>query len=197
MIHRRPRLALAIALALPLLLAACGDSDKQTLDRPAGTAASGPVVLTPLTAGRDLAAPDGWYTIRVPADWVESPPIVAELSARSTTGESPLSLRITREALDGITTPQAYLEATRRDINARYENVVTISLGPVRVGSVDAVRWLYTATVDGEPRMLYQLFVVQGGSGLVLTGIAPADSDYQQVGATFDTIAATLSFGRG
>lgn len=197
MIHRQPRLALAILLALPLLLVACGDSEKQTLDRPAGTAASGPPVLTPLTAGRDLSAPDGWYTIRVPADWVEAPPIVAELSARATTGESPLSLRITRETLDGITTPQAYLEATRRDINARYQDVVTISLGPVRAGSVDAVRWLYRATVEGQPRLLYQIFVVQQGSGLVLTGIAPGDADFHDVGATFDAIAGTLSFGRG
>lgn len=197
MIHRQPRLALAILLALPLLLVACGDSEKQTLDRPAGTPASGPPVLTPLTAGRDLSAPDGWYTIRVPADWVESPPIVAELSARATTGESPLSLRITRETLDGITTPQAYLEATRRDINARYQDVVTISLGPVRAGSVDAVRWLYRATVEGQARLLYQIFVVQQGSGLVLTGIAPGDADFHDVGATFDAIAGTLSFGRG
>ncbi|HMM40312.1 MAG TPA: hypothetical protein PKA95_00250 [Thermomicrobiales bacterium] len=197
MIHRQSRLALAILLALPLLLVACGDSGKQTLDRPAGAAASGPPVLTPLTAGRDLSAPDGWYTIRVPADWVESPPIVAELSARATTGENPLSLRITRETLDDITTPQAYLEATRRDINARYEDVVTVSLGPVRAGSVDAVRWLYRATVDGQPRLLYQIFVVQQGSGLVLTGIAPGDADFQDVGATFDAIAAMLQFGRG
>lgn len=197
MILRQPRCALAILLALPLLLVACGDDDTQTFDPPDGTAASGPVVLTPLAAGRDLAAPDGWYTIRIPTGWIESPPIVAELAARETTGESPLSLRITREALDTITTPQAYLEATRRDINSRYENVITLSLGPVRAGSIDAVRWLYTATVDGEPRLLYQLFVVQQGSGLVLTGIAPPDADYQEVGATFDAIAGTLQFGRG
>ena len=88
---------------------------------------------------------------------MSEPLVVCEGLAKRFAAEGPA-------ALDGITTPQAYLEATRRDINARYENVVTISLGPVRVGSVDAVRWLYTATVDGEPRMLYQLFVVQGGS---------------------------------
>ncbi len=197
MIHRRHPFALAILLALPLILVACGDSGKQTLDRPAGTAASGPAALTPLTAGRDLSAPDGWYTIRIPTDWIESPPIVAELSARATTGDEPLSLRITREALEGITTPQAYLEATRRDINARYEDVVTLSLGPVRIGSVDAVRWLYRATVDGKPRLIYQLFIVQQGSGLVLTGLAPGDADYHEVGATFDAIAGTISFGRG
>lgn len=197
MIYRRPGLALVTLLVLSLLLGACGNSGKKTLEPPDGTAATGPAVLTPLTAGRDLSAPDGWYTIRIPTDWVESPPVVAELAARATTGANPLSLRVTREALDGITSPQGYLEATRRDINARYEDVITVSLGPVRVGTIDAVRWLYTANVDGRPRLLYQLFVVQGGNGLVLTGVAPGDADYQQVGATFDAIAATLSFGRG
>ncbi|HAX23869.1 MAG TPA: hypothetical protein DCX80_02380 [Chloroflexi bacterium] len=196
-IHRRHQLALAILLALSLVLGACGNSGKRMLVRPTGTAASGFVVLAPLTAGRDLSAPDGWYTVRIPADWVESPPIVAELSARSTTGADPVSLRITRESLDTITTAQAYLEATRRDINTRYENVVTISLGPVRAGNVDAIRWLYRATVDGKPRLIYQLFVVQEGTGLVLTGVAPGDADFHQVGATFDAIAGTLSFGRG
>lgn len=196
-LNRRILLLLTILTALPLILAACGDSNKQTFEKPDGTAASGPVALTPLSAGRDLSAPDGWYTIRIPIDWIESPPLIAELAARETTGANPMSLRITREDLDSITTAQAYLEATRRDVNARYENVVTLSLGPVTINNVPASRWLYTATVDGEPRMIYQIFIVQQQSGLVLTGLAPPDADYQHVSHTFDEIAGTLSFGRG
>ncbi|MCO5175975.1 MAG: DUF1795 domain-containing protein [Thermomicrobiales bacterium] len=197
MINRRFLLLLTILTALPLILAACGGGNKQTFERPDGTAASGPVTLTPLSAGRDLSAPDGWYTIRIPTDWIESPPLIAELAARETTGANPLSLRITREALDSITTAQAYLEATRRDVNARYENVVTLSLGPVTINNVPATRWLYTATVDGEPRMIYQIFIVQQQSGLVLTGLSAPTADYQHVSQTFDAIAGTISFGRG
>jgi hypothetical protein len=45
--------------------------------------------------------------------------------------------------------------------------------------------------------MIYQIFIVQQQSGLVLTGLAPPDADYQHVSHTFDEIAGTLSFGRG
>jgi hypothetical protein len=142
-------------------------------------------------------APDGWYTLRVPMDWITTQGVVAETSARAATGDPPLSVNVAREKLDQITQPQAYVEATRRTINTTYQNVVTVSLAPVRVGDTDAYRWIYTATLSGKQRLIYQLFIVKSGTGLVLTGSAPGDANIDQTRAIFDSIAGTLSFGRG
>jgi hypothetical protein len=130
-------------------------------------------------------------------DWITTEGLVAETSARASTGNPPLSVNVAREKLDKITQPQAYVEATRQTINSTYQNVVTVSLAPVRLGDTDAYRWIYTATLTGKKRLIYQIFIVKSGTGLVLTGSAPGDADLDATRATFDSIAGSLSFGRG
>lgn len=186
-------------LALVTLLAGCGGDSAA---EPTGTAASaaqsgGPVVLQPLTTGRDVSASDGRYSLRVPGEWVEYDDQISELAYRTVVEDPVLSVNIVREELGENTRVQAYAENARQDIGGIYRNVITISLSPVMVGSIEAYRWVYTATIGERERLFYQLFIVDGGQGFVLTGLAPATADVSTTRSTFDAIAGSLTFARG
>lgn len=187
-------------LLVATLLAGCGGDASDRGPRPTATSEASPGAtarLVPLTSGRDVLAPDGWYTMRIPLDWTEVESPISETAVQSSSTSPRLTLNVTREQLDTITQPQAYLEATRRQISQMYENVLPISMAAVTVGDVPAYRWLYTATVSGQQRLIYQLFIVNQGTGLVLTGLAPATADFDETRRVFDSIAGTLQFGRG
>lgn len=194
------RVGVVVALGSLLLLGACGGDGAGRGPRPTSTVVASPgaaVRLQPLEAGRDVLAPDGWYTLRIPLDWTQADSPISETAVQSPAGDDRLTLNVSREELDGITQPQAYLESTRRQINLLYRNVLPISMAPVMVGDVSAYRWMYTATVSGQQRLIYQVFIVNQGTGLVLTGLAPSNASYDETRETFDAIVGTLRFGRG
>lgn len=191
-------IATLLLTATLLALSGCGISRGSD----AGPTATSPPPLSgqalqPLEAGRDVLAPDGRYSLRVPSDWLTANAPVAEVSYRSPDLASSTSFTVVRENLTSIQRPQAYAEAARREITSQYRNVLTISLAPVRVGNHEAYRWIYTATRGSEDFYFYQLFVIDGGEGFVLTGLAPVTSDFATTQATFDAIAGTMLFARG
>jgi hypothetical protein len=186
-------------IALALLLAGCGGDDA---GNPTSTAIGtgqqgGPNVLRPLATGREVQAEDGRYSFRVPGEWVEYEDPLAELAFRTVAEDPALALNVVREAVSENTRIQAYAEEAREDVGRLYSNVNSFSLTPVRIGSLEAYRWIYSATFGERRRLFYQLFVIEGSEGFVLTGYAPADADPSMVSSTFDGIAGSLTFARG
>lgn len=197
MTHRKSFVCCLFVLAL--LLAGCGGDDD---GNPISTATvtgqqGGPNVLRPLATGREVQAEDGRYSFRVPGEWVEYDDPVAELSFRTVAEDPALALNVVREAVSDNTRIQAYAEEAREDIGRIYTNVNSFSLSPVRIGSLEAYRWIYTATFGERRRLFYQLFVIEGSEGFVLTGSASIDADPSKVSSTFDGIAGSLTFARG
>jgi hypothetical protein len=195
--HRKSLVYVFCVLAM--LLAACGGDDSAN---PASTTADagqpgGPNVLQPLTTGRDVQAPDGRYSLRVPGEWVQFDDQISELSFRTVAEDPALALNVVREDVEGTARVQAYAEEAREDVGRIYKNVNSFSLSPVRIGTLEAYRWIYTATIGEQSRLFYQLYVIEGGQGFVLTGYAPLDADLSIVRSTFDSIAGSLNFARG
>lgn len=191
-------LALSL-LALTAVLAGCGGDGA---DAPSGTATSigqsgAPNRLAPLTTGRDVQAPDGRYSLRVPGAWVQYDDPIAELAFRTVGEEPALSLNVVREDIGNNPRVQAYAEAARVRIGNIYSNVTSLSLTPVKIGSLEAYRWIYTASVGQRQRLFYQLYLIEGGQGFVLTGSAPLAADAASVSAMFDSIGGSLTFARG
>lgn len=186
-------------LALAILLAGCGGDEA---GNPTSTAAQNgqtgdPNTLAPLTTGREVQAPDGRYSLHVPGEWVQYDDPIAELAFR-TVGEDPaLSLNVVREDVGDNPRVQAYAEEARDRIGSIYSNVVSLSLTPVKIGSIEAYRWIYTASVGQREHLFYQLYVVESGQGFVLTGSAPIAADMNSVSSTFDSIGGSLTFARG
>lgn len=191
---------LCVAASLVAVMAGCGGNqpaDSATETAAPSVGAGGPV-LRGLSSGRQVMAPDGRYSLFVPADWIEIDIGLAEVSLRSTdSSDNTYSLNVARERLAGIRQPQVYAEAGRRAVSGLYGNVLTLSMSPVQVGEIPAYRWVYTATVGGSDRLYYQLFLIEAGEGFVVTGNAPITSNYEQAQALFDSIAGSLSFARG
>lgn len=186
-------------LILTVVVGGCGG--QAAFDEPTATSAPqigpGGPVLRGLNAGRQVLAPDGRYSMYVPADWLEVNAGLAEVSFQSPPTDNGFSVSVTREQLSGIRQPQVYAEAGRRSVSNVYQNVLTLSMAPVQVGEVAAYRWLYTARVSGRDQMYYQLFLIDGGEGFVVTGSAPATSNTSDILALFDAMAGSISFARG
>jgi hypothetical protein len=185
-----------LIFAVLTLAAACGGSAEPAAETPSA-ARIGNLTLQPLQAGRDVTAADGRFALRVPADWVAANAPVAELSYRSPESGEQLSFSIVREELADIQRAQAYAEAGRRRIGELYQNVITLSLTPVRVGSHEAYRWVYTAGTASGEFFFYQLFLVDGGDGFVMTGLAPMTTDFAHAQSVFDSIAGSITLARG
>jgi hypothetical protein len=196
-VSTRLRVITLVAL-FSVVLAGCGGEPEPTAT-PMGQVQIGPggPILPGLTSGRQVMAPDGRYAVFVPADWIEIGSGIAEVTYRSPDLEAAMTVSIARERLAEIRRAQAYAEAGRRSVSAVWTDVITLTMTPVQVGDVHAYRWLYTATVSGAERLVYQLYIVDGNEGFVLTGFAPIDSDFAQSQATFDAIAGSISFGVG
>jgi hypothetical protein len=191
------RTAPAILVVVVITLAmACGGSSDPAAATPSA-ARTGNLTLQPLLTGRDVTAPDGRFALRIPADWIAANAPVAELSYRSPEPDDQLSFSIVREELTDIRRAQAYAEAGRRRIGELYRNVITLSLTPVRVGSHQAYRWVYTAGTGTGEFFFYQLFLVDGSDGFVMTGLAPMTTDFVHAQSVFDTIAGSITLARG
>jgi hypothetical protein len=195
----RPIIVLLLALALGTTVGCGGNQTaaSPTTSPSARVVGPGGPVLRGLTAGRQVTAPDGRYALFVPADWLEVNAGLAELSFQSSDAANPYSISIAREQLVETRQPQVYAEAGRRSVSAVYANVLTLSMTPVQVGEIPAYRWMYTATVSGRERMFYQLFLIDGGEGFVVTGNAPVTSDFSDAQELFDSISGSISFARG
>jgi hypothetical protein len=186
-------------LALAVLLAACGGDDNSDPTSTTATddATRAPNALAPLKTGRDVQAPDGRYSLRVPGEWVQYDDPIAELAFR-TVGEDPsLSFNVVREDVGDNPRVQAYAEDARNNIGNTYSNVISLSLTAVKIGTVDAYRWIYTATVGQRQHLFYQVYVVEHSQGFVLTGLAPMGTDVDTVRSTFDAIVGSMTFARG
>ena len=191
-----------------LLLTACGGAQTPVPVRPTITATpatpvagEGPFLL-PLTGGREYTAADAHYSVSVPSDWtsINAPP--AEQTFVQPGSSDPgngVTVNLVRERLGptGITTARAYAEAARKRIGEVYQDVAPISFEPVQIGTHGAWRWTYTAKTSGATHYIYQLFVLDGAEGFVLTGVGPADTDQRATQALFDSIAGSLTFVRG
>ena len=186
-------------LVIVLLAAGGGDSRAHAPAAPTSDDGSSTnnATLRPLTTGRDVLAPDGRYSLRVPGEWVGFDDPIAELAFRTTTETPALAINVVREDIDANQRLQTYAESARRRVGSIYHNVISLSLGPVRIGELDAYRWVYIATVGQRERLFYQLFVIDQGQGFVLTGMAPIEADLRTTRALFDSIAGSLTFARG
>jgi len=185
-------------LGIVLLLAGCGGDDAPD-PTPTSEAQQygGLNVLRPMQTGQEIQAPDRRYSLRVPGDWVQYDDPVAELAYRTIAADPSFSLNVVREDIAANARVQAYAEDARERIARIYSNVNSFSLTPVRVGTVEAYRWIYTASVGQIERLFYQVYVIEGDQGFVLTGSAPVDTDIELLSSTFDPIAGSLIFARG
>jgi hypothetical protein len=186
-------------LGLLLILVGCGgdEANDPTPSVEAGQP-GGVNVLRPMTTGQEVQSPDGRYSLRVPGEWVEYDDPVAELAYRTIADDPALALNVVRDPeLGESPRVQVYAEEGRERIARIYRNVNSLSLSPVRVGTIEAYRWIFTATVGERERLMYQLYVVEGGQGFVLTGSAPINTDLDVLSSTFDGIAGSLTFARG
>ncbi|HEX5165806.1 MAG TPA: hypothetical protein VFV93_10455 [Thermomicrobiales bacterium] len=188
-----------IAFVLVLLLAGCGGDGRPDPTSTVKTTAEpgDPHVLEPMTTGRDIVAPDGRYSLRIPGEWVEYDDPFAELSFRTVAEDPALAINVNRDEIDESTRVQVYAEEARARISRTYRNVNSLSLTPVKIGSMEAYRWIYTAAVGTIEHLFYQVFLIDAGEGFVLTGSAPIDVDIDLVRPIFDGIAGSMTFARG
>lgn len=201
-------LGLLLLSALAGAMSGCGNDKTLVPPRPTITptpvtpvAGDGPF-LQPLTGGQNVSPSDGRYAFNVPADWgsIQAPPAeVAYAQPGSTNAQNAVTINLVRESLakKGIADARAYAEAARASIGDTYQDVLPLTFGPVQVGTHGAYRWTYTATTANQPHYIYQLFVIDGGEGFVLTGVAPIGADQRATQALFDSIAGSLTFVRG
>jgi hypothetical protein len=115
----------------------------------------------------------------------------------ATGAEPEVTVNVVRETLDGVENPRQYAEVGQEHGKEIYKSIVTISSAAVRVGDRPAWRWLFTADIGAEGTLYYQLFIIDGRQGFILTGSAPRTSDERAIQALFDSIAGTLTFVRG
>jgi len=184
-----------------ITLIACGGSDAgSSADATATTetvADPAERVLQPLVAGREFTAPDGRYSLRVPADWIKEERTLADLSFHSSAPGADVRFNVTSEDNRSTRTLQGYAEAARQSVEETFTNVLSVSFTTVQVGDQAAIRWMYTASVNSASRLYYQIYVVEPGRAYVLTGIAPADASFDETRATFDAVAGSFKLGRG
>lgn len=191
------------------LVAACGGDPQPRLDpatlptitpTPATPVVGQGEVLPALTDGQHVTPEDGRYTFLVPPDWYSLDAGIAEQYwvQPPAAGESPqVSVNVVRESIGSVENARQYAELGREHGEEIYQGVITISSAPVRVGDRPAWRWLFTADVGSGGTLFYQLFIIDGRQGFVITGSAPKDADERQMQALFDSIAGSLTFIRG
>jgi hypothetical protein len=122
---------------------------------------------------------------------------IADLAFHSTEPGVAVRFSITSESNSANRTLQGYAQAARESVEETFTNVLTVSFTPVRIGGVDAMRWMYTATVNNEPRLYYQVYVVETGRAYVLTGITEVNADPEDTRGIFDPVAGSFKLGRG
>jgi hypothetical protein len=207
---RCPSAAQAIcAFVLLTVVSACGGEPRARLD-PATLPTITPTVATAVAGQGELLAPlppgqivvpeDGRYTFVVPDDWYAIDAGIAEeywVQPPQAGSEPEVAVNMVRESIEGIENSRQYAEIGKEHGSEIYPGVVTISSAAVRVGDRPAWRWLFTADIGDGGTLFYQLFIIDGRQGFVLTGSAPMNADERAIQALFDSIAGSLTFVRG
>lgn len=165
------------------------------------TPASEGEVLDALEEGQEVEPDDRRYSVVLPELWVAGSAPSADLAYRESgglTGDQEYSYNVMREQLPaGINDAQAYAEAGRDAVETTFDDVETLSMEPVQLGGIQGVRWVYTLTVTADTVFVHQVYIVDGRTGFLLTGSAPADGDLDSAHRLFDSISGSFSFPRG
>lgn len=200
-----------------MLITACGGGQDASSDLPPQPPTATPVpqptmpitptaqpegeLLERLDAGQEVGPGDNRYTIVIQEFWVRGTAPPAEIAYRESGGtpvDRGYSYNVLREQLSGdVSSVEAYADSGRAAVEERFSDVETISMEPVQVAGVQGIRWEYTATITADAVFIHQVYVVDGGTGFLLTGSAPADGDINAARALFDSIAGSFSFPRG
>lgn len=193
------RMKVIALLALGMfLLSGCGSGPNQINEAPPLPPTATPAprpgldgeLLAPLASGEEVAAPDHRYSLDIPDGWTKLNNPEGDLDIQAA---GDLTYAISRSPMpDGVDGVQAWAEQVREGTEAGE----TVSFEPVQVGGIQAVRWVYRATVDSEERVVHAVFLVDGDTGFTLTGTAPA-IDAEAALVLFDSVAGSFSFPRG
>ena len=158
-------------------------------------------LLDPIEDGQEVEAGDRRYSIVIPEFWVRGTAPSADIAYREsggTTVDHGYAYNVMREDLAGdVDDAWAYAEAGRQAAEETLPEVETMSFEPVRVGTIQGVRWVYTSRLTNDTVMVHQVYIVDGGTGFLLTGSAPADGDLDAAHELFDSISGSFSFPRG
>lgn len=158
-------------------------------------------ILDPLDDGQEIVAGDQRYSIVIPNFWVQGTAPTADIAYRESGAAATdhgYSYNVMREQLpDDVRDAWAYAESGRAAAEAVLPEIETISMEPVQVGTVQGVRWIYTTRLTTDTVMVHQTYIVDGRTGFLLTGSAPADGDLNAARSLFDSISGSFSFPRG
>jgi hypothetical protein len=214
---RRHRHVHMLVVATAMIVASCGSQERVAGDLPplpptmtpmpaapaVVTPAPEPVgeILEPLEDGQEVIANDQRYSIVMPPFWVPGSAPGADVAYRES-GSTPVdhgwAYNVMREQLPaGISGVEDYAESGRQAIENTFAEVETMSLDLVQIDGVQAVRWVYTVTVTTDSVMVHQIYLVDGGTGFLLTGSAPTTGDLGMAHSLFDSIAASFTLPRG
>jgi hypothetical protein len=196
-------------LVIPgIIISGCG-KDRPRLD-PATLPTITPTVATPgagdgeylipLQQGQTVEPDDGRYTFLVPSDWTSVDAEIAEefwVEPPAGDTDPQVTFNVVRESLNGIENPRQYAEVGQEHAQQIYPSISTISSELVRVGNRPAWRWIFTASVGSGGKFFYQVFIIDGRQGFVLTGSAPKNADPASMTNLFDSIAGSMTFVRG
>lgn len=157
--------------------------------------------LEPLEDGQEVVARDRRYSVVMPDFWVRGVAGAADIAYRESGGtvvDNGYSYNVMREKLpEGVRDAHEYAESGRQAAEEVLADVATVSMEPVQVGSIQGVRWVYTAPLVADTVMVHQVYIVDGDTGFLLTGSAPADGNLDAARDLFDSIAGSFAFPRG
>lgn len=200
-------------IILMLVLAGCG-GEQSTADEPlppipptmTPAPPATPVnlqgdVLEPLEDGQEVLPEDQRYSIVLPEFWVSGVAPGADIAYRESGGtpeDHEYAFNVMRERLPAtITDAAAYAESGRASVEESFDEVRTIAMEPVQVGDAQGMLWIYEMTVTVDPVLVHQVYIVDGRTGFLLTGSAPADGDHDAAIDVFSAITGSFTLPRG
>jgi len=158
-------------------------------------------VLIGLTDGEEVVPADQRYSLIIPSLWVAGSAPSADIAYRESGGlteDHEYAYNVMREQLPAeVNHARAYALSGRGNVETTFSDVETLSFEPVQFNDIQGYRWVYTLTVTVDTVFVHQIYVVDGGTGFLLTGSAPADGDLDAAHALFDSISGSFSFPRG
>lgn len=157
--------------------------------------------LMPLEDGQTVTAEDRRYAIQIPEFWIRGtapPDDIAFRESGGTPADDGFAYKVMREPLPGsIQSVDEYVELQNEKMRDSFENVESLSVDPVQVAGMQAIRVVYTAVSGAEEVLVHQVYLVDDETGFVLTGNAPLDGDTDAARELFDRIAGSFSFPKG
>lgn len=215
--NRRHTFILAAGIVVALVAAGCGNQQQAADDLPPMPPTITPVleatpavtptpelegeILEPLDDGQEVAPDDQRYALMMPSFWVPGSAPGTDIAYRES-GGSPVdhgyAYNVMHERLPAtVTSAEEYAESGFQAVEDSFADVEMLSLEPVQIGGVQAARLVYTVTITSDSVMVHQVYLVDGRTGYLLTGSAPADGDLEAAHALFDSIAASFTLPRG